>query len=376
MRLVLALAGDTMLGRAVGVALEQDPAAPVFAPEVAEIVREADLFVLNLECCISSRGERWPAPGKPFFFRAPPVAAEVLARLGVTCATLANNHTLDFGRQALLDTVEHLSAAGIAWAGAGPDSERARAPVTVEAHGVRLAVVAAADHPADYAVGPGEPGIAFADLRAGVPDWLRESLASARATADMVLFSPHWGRNFSPRPEAHVRGTAAVLRREATLVAGHSAHVFHGVQGNVLYDVGDFVDDYKLGGGTANLARRAVTRARREVAGAASDVSGGLRGTHAPGSDGPLRRIRQRVRRVQRMVRALRLRPELGLLFLVTLERSGPVRLEAVPLELARCHTRLARGADAEWVRRRFRRACRALGTTVTEERGRSMIVW
>jgi poly-gamma-glutamate synthesis protein (capsule biosynthesis protein) len=79
---------------------------------------------------------------------------------------------------------------------------------------------------------------------------------------------------------------------------------------------------------------------------------------------------------VQRIVRALRLRPELGMLFLVTLERSGPVRLEAVPLELARCHTRLARGADAEWARRRFRRACRALGTEVGMEGGRSVIVW
>jgi poly-gamma-glutamate synthesis protein (capsule biosynthesis protein) len=376
MRLVLALAGDTMLGRAVGVALEENPAAPVFAPEVAEIVREADLFVLNLECCISSRGERWPAPGKPFFFRAPPVAAEVLARLGVSCATLANNHILDFGRQALLDTLDHLSAAGIAWTGAGPDPERARAPVTLEVRGARLAVVAAADHPADYAVGPGEPGIAFADLRAGVPGWLRESLASARATADMVLFAPHWGRNFSPRPEAHVRAAAAALRREATFVAGHSAHVFHGVEGNVLYDVGDFVDDYSIGGGTADLARRAGARAPREIPGAASDVSSGLQGSRAPGGEGVLRRLRRRVGRMRRIVRAIRLRPELGLLFLVTLEPGGPVRLEGIPLELLRCHTRLARGADAEWARARFRRACRALGTEVCVERGRVVIAW
>ena len=49
----------------------------------------ADLFVLNLECCISERGARWPSADKPFFFRAPPVAAETLAAAGVDCVTLA-----------------------------------------------------------------------------------------------------------------------------------------------------------------------------------------------------------------------------------------------------------------------------------------------
>ena len=82
---------------------------------MAEIPRGADLFVLNLECCISERVERFPDPGKPFFFRAPPAAAGTLADLGVDCVTLANNHALDYGEQALLDTLGHLDQAGIPW---------------------------------------------------------------------------------------------------------------------------------------------------------------------------------------------------------------------------------------------------------------------
>jgi hypothetical protein len=61
--------------------------------------RPTDLFVLNLECCTSERGERWTDPRKPFFFRAPPEAVELLCRLGVDCVTLANNHALDDGRR-------------------------------------------------------------------------------------------------------------------------------------------------------------------------------------------------------------------------------------------------------------------------------------
>jgi hypothetical protein len=60
----LALAGDTMLGRLVADAIERSRQPPL-APEVIAVAAEADLFMLNLECCISARGERWPDPRKP-----------------------------------------------------------------------------------------------------------------------------------------------------------------------------------------------------------------------------------------------------------------------------------------------------------------------
>ena len=113
-----------MLGRKVAEAIDRKGPESVFADEVIAITRSADLFVLNLECCISSRGSPWPDPHKPFFFRAPPEATEALTRLGVDCVTLANNHALDFDRVALLDTLEHLRKAGIPWVGAGARSRR------------------------------------------------------------------------------------------------------------------------------------------------------------------------------------------------------------------------------------------------------------
>ncbi|HEV3407514.1 MAG TPA: CapA family protein [Gaiellaceae bacterium] len=315
----LALAGDTMLGRGVASALEERGPKSLVAPEVVAAAAEADLFLLNLECCISERGTPWPDPRKPFFFRAPPAGAEALAHLGVDCVTLANNHALDYGREALLDTVEHLRSVGVRWVGAGVDEAEARKPVVLDAGGLRLAVVGVSDHPAEYAARPDRPGIAFVDLgRGGLPDWL---VTSPRALdVDVVVVTPHWGPNMTARPTATVRAAAAALvDAGATLVAGHSAHVFHGVDGKVLYDLGDFLDDY------------AVNRA---------------------------------------------LRNDLGLLFLVTLDGAGPVRLEAVPLRLDFCHTRLASGEDAAWVARRFERACAELGTDVSEEGGRLVVAW
>ena len=66
----------------------------------------------------------------------------------------------------------------------------------------------------------------------------------------------------------------------------------------------------------------------------------------------------------------------LGLLFLVTLEPQAPMRLEAVPLKLEFCHTRLAEGEEAAWISHRFGAACAALGTTVAEEDGRLVVMW
>src|SRR5215207_2468034 len=100
MSLTVALAGDTMLGREVGERLAR-PGHRSLAGAVQEMAGGADLFISNLECCISDRGAPVREPGKPFYFRAPPVAAERLAHPGVTCVSLANNHNLDFGSEAL-----------------------------------------------------------------------------------------------------------------------------------------------------------------------------------------------------------------------------------------------------------------------------------
>jgi poly-gamma-glutamate capsule biosynthesis protein CapA/YwtB (metallophosphatase superfamily) len=299
-----------MLGRCVAERLARDPQHTLLAPELVEIIREADLFVLNLECCISARGEA--IPGRVFHFRAPPSAAEALARLGVHCVSLANNHALDFGPEALLDTLTYLDAAGIRAVGAGSDSERARAPLVLDTGRFKLALIAFSDHPAEYAADANRPGIAYADLGSRLPEWL-----TGFPDADAVLVTPHWGPNMTSKPLDYVAHTAqALIDAGATIVAGHSAHVFHGVAPHILYDLGDFIDDYRVD---------------------------------------PI------------------LRNDLGLLFLVHLPGD---HLEAIPLKLEFAHTRLATGDDAAWIARRFTTACTAFGTEVAEENGRLVAYW
>jgi poly-gamma-glutamate synthesis protein (capsule biosynthesis protein) len=140
-----------------------------------------------------------------------------------------------------------------------------------------------------------------------VPDWLTASVAGAGT--DFVVVTPHWGPNMAPAPVPHVRRAAEVLVASgASLVAGHSAHVFHGVAGPVLFDLGDFIDDY-----------------------AVDD----------------------------------RLRNDLGLIFVVTVDEDGPAILEAVPIALDFCYTRPADEHESEWLRLRFTSACADFGHKV-----------
>jgi poly-gamma-glutamate synthesis protein (capsule biosynthesis protein) len=157
MTATLALAGDTMLGRGVADVLRGDPHVPLVSPEVAEHLKRADCLVLNLECCISDRGAPFPDPDKPFFFRAPPLAAERLAELGVDAVTLANNHALDYGADALLDTLSLLKAAGVGTVGAGQHEEAARTPYRLPCGELILRLVALCDHPAAFAARAARP---------------------------------------------------------------------------------------------------------------------------------------------------------------------------------------------------------------------------
>jgi poly-gamma-glutamate capsule biosynthesis protein CapA/YwtB (metallophosphatase superfamily) len=302
-----------MLGRGVAARLASVAPEEVWAPELIEIASSLDLLICNLECCISSRGrptER--VRGKPFFFKAPEAAVASLEAVGVDAAGLANNHALDFGAEALADTVRYLSAAGIVTAGAGPTLEVACRGVVVDGPGFKLGLVAVSDHPGAYAAGDDDWGIAFANLEHDAPAWLLDEVGRLRQTCDLVVAFPHWGPNMTERPTPGRRRVAAeLLNAGAHLVAGHSAHVFHGIEqtdrGFVAYDLGDALDDYAVDP---------------------------------------------------------RLRNDLGVL---TVWHVGPEgeSLELVGLSLDYCHTRLAEGDDADWIAKRLRDACHELGTSV-----------
>lgn len=246
----LVLGGDVMLARGVDHAMRtHGPRHPW--GDVLPLLREADLLFVNLECTIGRRGNPF-MPRRVFYFRASELAADALAEAGIHGVSLANNHAMDYRAESLRETRRLLGERGILTVGAGEDLEDASRPVVLEHDGLRLAVVAFADHFAEYGATEAEPGINHVpvSLAAVHFDRVRAAVAAARATgADFVLFTMHWGPNMNhvPRPgfPAFAR---AVIDAGADIFHGHSAHVFQGIEfhggGVILYDTGDLVDDY------------------------------------------------------------------------------------------------------------------------------------
>ncbi|MFQ6058609.1 MAG: CapA family protein [Anaerolineae bacterium] len=249
-RITLAFGGDTMLGRLVNDAMRvQGPLYPW--GNVRPLLQDADLTLVNLECVIAESGEPFQPP-RVFYFRADPKAIEALTGAGVDYVTLSNNHAMDFQAPALLETIALLDKYGIAHAGAGANLAEASRSAMLEAKGIKVGVVAFADHFLEYGATESRPGTNIIPITLDERAFqrVRESIQSTRAAgADLVVFSIHWGPNMRHVPSpGFVEFAHAVMDAGADIFHGHSAHVFQGIEiyrgKPIFYDTGDLVDDY------------------------------------------------------------------------------------------------------------------------------------
>jgi poly-gamma-glutamate capsule biosynthesis protein CapA/YwtB (metallophosphatase superfamily) len=255
--ITLALMGDVMLGRKVAEALSYRMRPEEPWGDVMPLLNDADLRIVNLECAITDKDRPWTRTPKVFHFRTPPSAVETLRTAQIDACSLANNHTLDFEEQGLLDTLEHLDAAGIRHAGAGRNQEEAVDPailIVPADHTHRVALLAFTDNEPSFAAGPDRPGTNYlpVSLRPEVLRRVERAVSAVREVGvDTVLFSNHWGPNMVQRPKEIFRRFArAVIDLGVDIYYGHSAHVFQGVEiyhgKPILYDTGDFIDDYAV----------------------------------------------------------------------------------------------------------------------------------
>lgn len=239
-----------MLGRLVNRQLAA--ASPMYPwGDTLPVLRAADAAILNLECVLADRGEPWPE--KVFTFRTDSRNVAVLTGAGVTAVSLANNHSLDFGRDALQDCIATLVQHEIQPAGAGRSADAARRPATFSAAGVRVAVLAVTDNMPEWEARADTPGVCHVPLEWTDPRFNRllTAIEEAREHHDLVVVSAHWGPNwgYAPPPE-HVEAAHRFVDRGADIVFGHSPHVYRGValhRGKpILFSCGDYVDDYAV----------------------------------------------------------------------------------------------------------------------------------
>ena len=182
-----------------------------------------------------------------------PTNIQCLKEARVDYTSLANNHTLDFSKEGLLETVHTVKKAGIAFAGAGDSREEACHPaelkLQIDDKEYTVHVYSASDHPVDWSR---VPNFHLIDYLPATRDRLKQMLTSSPTKPDLKIFSVHWGPNYSWMPSDDIQSLAHFLIDDCgvDLIHGHSSHHIQGVEiykrKLIIYGCGDFVDDYAV----------------------------------------------------------------------------------------------------------------------------------
>lgn len=238
--------GDVLLGR--GVAAQPDPLG-----DVAPWLRAADVTLGNLEGVIINgrlrstvNGEGNPVPGSRIALFMPATAVFPLQHAGFDLLGLANNHSLDAGAEGLQQTAVRLRQSGLIPLGLNENGSVA--PEIRIANNIRLALLAfntIPDPAASLLCRPASqlPCPLVWDAEGGPA-----AIAAAKAQADAVIVSVHWGLEYEARPSpTQERLAQAMLDAGADLVVGHHPHVAQplALSGDrvVAYSLGNFVFD-------------------------------------------------------------------------------------------------------------------------------------
>lgn len=232
--IAIAFLGDIFLGDHPSVSL---------TPEVATVLRDADLVVGNLEAPITVSGEF--TEGK-CCLKQSPQAVDTLRAWGVEVLSLANNHILDYGGEGLEHTRVALDGIGVFYLGSGHDLADATRPLVLKVKDMVVGFLA-------YSCERAQTTCATEDSLGCAPldgDLMRRDVHALADQVDVVIVMPHWGRcdYVYPMPD-QLTLAGSLSKAGATAIVGHHSHVLQGIsqgisQGTdflVAYSIGNFV---------------------------------------------------------------------------------------------------------------------------------------
>lgn len=239
----IGLAGDTMIGRLVNSYLEKTPPASIWG-DLLPLLKSSDLNLINLEAALTHSTN---IVHKAFNFKSDPKNVQSLLEGAIDVVNLANNHVLDFSEEGLLETLETLDQANIKHVGAGRNIQEASAPIIITRHGIRIGILGCTDNEPSWIATGNRPGIRYLDV--GDLGSIQANITALRPQVDLLILSIHWGPNMRERPSSQFVAFAhELIDLGVDLIHGHSAHIFQGIEVYkkklILYDTGDFVDDY------------------------------------------------------------------------------------------------------------------------------------
>lgn len=212
--------------------------APFVHPEVMTVIRDKDLAIANLECVLGTYSTPIPKSG-------PHIAGcvetiDFLNFLGIDVATLATNHVMDFGADAMFATRRQVEASGIRTTGIGEDETDASKPLYIDVQGLRVAVLVFAQEEFTCATAV-RPGAARFE-----PASAARRIREAREQAQLVLVCIHAGHEFYPLPSPRIQENYRFLVEcGAHAVIGHHPHILQGIEiyqgAPIVYSLGNLM---------------------------------------------------------------------------------------------------------------------------------------
>lgn len=234
--------GDIYLSKHVTSAYDKEGIEGVLSQELLEELRSADITMVNQEFAFSNRGSAME--DKQYTFRLSPYYISSFLDMGIDIATLANNHTLDFGKDALLDSLTTLRDNNITYVGAGVDITNARETKYMDVKGKNIAFLAASRviPVADWNATNTSPGL----FTTYDPTGLIEEIKIAKEKSDFIVVYVHWGIERNNHPEEYQRLLAKqYIDAGADLIIGSHPHVLQGIEyyngKPIIYSLGNFI---------------------------------------------------------------------------------------------------------------------------------------
>ncbi|MCR5496772.1 MAG: CapA family protein [Paludibacteraceae bacterium] len=208
---------------------------------IRPLVESADYSFINLECPV------WDGASSPITKCGPHLkcsgkSVEALCELGFSCATLANNHIMDYGDASLMNTLNVLTEKNMEYVGAGRNLEEAGQILYKEIGGVTLAVINCCEHEFSIA----------SENRAGAnpiePVRLFRAIREAKSKADYVLVIAHGGKEYYPLPTPRMQELYRFfVDAGADAVVNHHQHCYSGYEcykgSPIFYGLGNFCFD-------------------------------------------------------------------------------------------------------------------------------------
>lgn len=242
----IALGGNLTLteeGTTLGIYDQSGELKQMLSEELLNAMTQADVFFLNQECSISSKGEALEGKG---VLHANVDRMKILENLGADVVSLGNEHAADFGQDALKENLELLKNANIAAVGAGTDANQAKQPVYMIVNGIKIGFTAASgmEDTFDLAAGEGKAGIQEYTETKQYEDVIRE----AAANCDYLIVYDHEGKGDTNNVEAYQKEhAAAFLEAGADLVLGGHSDRLQGMEyidgKPIVYSMGSVLTD-------------------------------------------------------------------------------------------------------------------------------------